>query len=47
MSTDLYAESIGSLWEIIIQSSKGPEIEEIAQIVGTKRIKENEVGAYV
>jgi hypothetical protein len=31
------------LWALIASAVKGPEVEEIAHIVGNKRIKDNQV----
>jgi hypothetical protein len=33
----------GGLWVLIASIANEPELEEIARLIGTKRIKENEV----
>jgi hypothetical protein len=33
----------GGLWVLIASTANEPEVEEIARLIGTKRIKENEV----
>ena len=35
-----------SLWSLIASAANEPEIEEIAHIVGNRRIKDNEVRMY-
>ena len=33
----------GGLWVLIASTANEPEVEEIARLIGTKRIKDNEV----
>lgn len=33
----------GGLWALIASTANEPEVEEIARLIGTKRIKDNEV----
>ena len=35
-----------SLWSLISSAANEPEVEEIAFLIGNKRIKENEVSKY-